>query len=72
MKVIIAGGRCFEDMVALVAAIKASGFEITEVVSGTAPDYKKAMRGEKQVGADILGVYWARANGIPERIFPAH
>lgn len=59
MKVIIAGGRDFNDMTALVAAIKASGFEITEVVSGQA------------AGADFLGLYWARANGVPEKLFPA-
>jgi hypothetical protein len=59
MKVIIAGGRDFNDMTALVAAIKESGFEITEVVSGRAS------------GADMLGLYWARANGVPETHFPA-
>jgi YspA, cpYpsA-related SLOG family len=59
MRVIIAGGRDFDDMQALVVAIKESGFEITEVVSGGA------------TGADTLGLYWARANGVSERIFQA-
>lgn len=58
-RVIIAGGRDFDDMPALVKVIKNSGFEIGEVVSGCAP------------GADTLGLYWARANGIPEKLFPA-
>lgn len=58
MRVIIAGGRDFTDMLALVAAIKASGFEISEIVSGG------------QTGADTLGLHYARANGIRERMFP--
>lgn len=40
-------------------AIVASGFKITEVISGTAE------------GVDKLGEQWAEENGIPIREFPA-
>lgn len=59
MKVIIAGGRDVTDYSAVVSAIKASLFTITEVVSG------------KARGADRLGELWAEANGIPIKPFPA-
>lgn len=59
MKVIIAGGRDFNDMRILAQAIKDSKFKITEVVSGAAS------------GADRLGEYWANANDVPIRRFPA-
>jgi hypothetical protein len=60
VKVIIAGGRHFDDMRVLVAAIVASGFEMTEVVSGAAS------------GADRLGERWARMNGVPVKRFYAN
>jgi len=60
MKVIIAGSRQIEDRLALAKAIKQSGFEITEVVSGTSR------------GPDKLGESWARANDIPVKEFPAN
>ena len=59
VKVIIAGGREFHDYELLKRAIKQSGFEITEVVSGGAR------------GADSLGERWAQENNIPIKKFPA-
>lgn len=60
MKVIIAGGRDIKGERArrvVAEAIEASGFEITEVVSGGA------------AGIDIAGEEWADANGIPKTRF---
>jgi hypothetical protein len=59
MKVIIAGSRNLVKLFHIEDAIKKSGFEITEVVSGCA------------VGADSLGEYWAAKNDIPVKKFPA-
>lgn len=67
MKVIIAGTRykdkdakiVFDDYNLVVEAVARSGFNITEVVSGTA------------IGADRLGEKWATANGIPIKEMPA-
>jgi glycerophosphoryl diester phosphodiesterase len=59
MKVIIAGSRSLTDPALIDRAMKESGFEPTEVVSGTAR------------GADALGEAWARARGIPVKTFPA-
>ena len=67
MKVIIAGTRykdkdakiVFDDYNLVVEAVARSGFNITEVVSGTA------------IGADRLGEKWAIANGIPIKEIPA-
>ncbi|GGF57096.1 hypothetical protein GCM10011332_08170 [Terasakiella brassicae] len=59
MKTIIAGSRQIEDKEALAQTIAASGFEITEVVSGTCR------------GVDVMGEEWGRANGVPVRPFPA-
>lgn len=53
MKVIIAGSRSITDYELVKKAVKASGFEITEVVSGAAR------------GPDQLGERWAAENGIP-------
>ena len=47
MKVIIAGSRGVEDYALVEEAVKQSGFDITEVVSGTAR------------GVDLLGEHWA-------------
>ena len=60
MKVIIAGPRDFEDYAEVVKAVEASGFEITEVVSGCAR------------GVDKLGERWAHEHSIPVKQFPAH
>lgn len=64
VKVIIAGSRClgyFKDLVATVdEAVKDSGFEVTEVVSGTAR------------GVDEAGELWGERNDVPvERFEPA-
>lgn len=59
VKVIIAGGRDVTDYSAVVSAVKESGFEITEVVSGAAR------------GVDRLGELFAEANNIPVKRFPA-
>jgi len=59
MKVIIAGSRDCEDYEALLEAIRLSGFEITEVVSGCAR------------GADKLGERWGEEAGIHVERFPA-
>lgn len=59
MKTIIAGSRTITDFATLTAAIRESGFEITEVVSGGAR------------GADALGEKWADLIGVPVRRFPA-
>lgn len=59
MKVVIAGSRNIKDRLALVKAIKQSGFEITEVVSG------------KARGPDSMGEAWAMANDVAIKEFPA-
>jgi len=65
MKVIIAGTRDITDLSLVEKAIKDSGFEITEVVSG-----HYIGQGE-DVGVDLLGEKWAKANNIPIKLFPA-
>lgn len=57
MKVIVAGCRSIENYRAVVWAIKASGFEVSEVVSGGAQ------------GVDRLGERYAKENKIPVRQF---
>jgi hypothetical protein len=59
MKIIIAGGRDFDNYLLLLEAVVKSGFDITEVVSGGAP------------GADSLGERFARDMEIPMKQFPA-
>lgn len=59
MKTIIAGGREITDIELVRQAVKLSGFEITEVVSG------------KARGVDTLGEQYAEENSIPVRDFPA-
>lgn len=60
MKVIIAGSRSITDMQCVIFAIEKSGFNITEVVSGTAK------------GVDTLGEKWALDNCIKVKKFPAN
>lgn len=60
MKTIIAGSRTITDYKLLCEAIRKSGFDITEVVSGVAR------------GVDALGERYAADNGIPTRRFPAN
>lgn len=59
MKTIIAGSRDINSFTRVWAAIKASGFQVTEVVSGAAR------------GVDTLGEIWAKEEGVPVRRFPA-
>lgn len=60
MRVIIAGGRDLLPTVEQVeAAVRASGFAVTEVVSG-------ACR-----GVDVAGERWARTEALDLRTFPA-
>lgn len=58
-RTIIAGSRTVENIALVEMAIEASGFRITEVVSGCAP------------GADTFGELWAKAHMIPIKRFPA-
>lgn len=58
MKTIIAGSRKITDYDILEAAIAASGFTITEVISGGAK------------GVDSLGEWFATKNEIPLKVFP--
>lgn len=59
MKVIVAGGREFTNYALVEEAIKISGFEISQIVSG------------KAKGVDTLGEVWALANNVPVEAFPA-
>jgi len=59
MRTIIAGTRDIISYYQVVTAIRESGFEITEVISGTAR------------GVDSLGERWAREKNIPCQQFPA-
>jgi len=59
MKVIVAGGRDFTNYALVEEAIKISGFEISQIVSG------------KAKGIDTLGEVWALANNVPVEAFPA-
>ena len=59
MKVIIAGSRTIHSA-PIDEIIKASGFEITEVVSG-----------HHWEGVDVLGEQWARLHGLQPKTFPA-
>ena len=59
MKVIIAGSRSIKNPTIVYAAIQASRFTITEVICGFAK------------GVDMIGLEWAKDNGLPYRIFPA-
>ena len=60
MKVIIAGGRDFEDYMLLLQTVAKVNFGITEVVSGGAH------------GADTLGEFFARDLDIPLKRFVAN
>ncbi len=59
MRCVICGSRDINDYEILKAAIKESGFTITEVVSGCAS------------GVDKLGERWAQENGIVPHRFSA-
>lgn len=60
MKVIIAGSRTITDYSLVEQAVKDSGFDITEVVSGCCD------------GVDQLGETWAFRNGLEPKEFPAN
>lgn len=60
MKVIIAGGRDFNNLQMMEDEIAKLGIDITEVVCGEAR------------GADTLGAEWANRHGITVSYFPAH
>ena len=59
MKVIVAGGRNFQDYEVVKKAIEESTYTITEVVCGCA------------TGVDSLGERWANENNITISKFPA-
>lgn len=61
MKVIIAGSRHMPDSLynLIGEAIKFSGYDVTEIISGRAR------------GADRLGEHYAKVNRIPLKAFPA-
>lgn len=59
MKVIVAGSRTVTSYRLVKRAIEASGFSITEVVSGEA------------YGVDSLGEQWAHEHRLPIKRFPA-
>ncbi|SHG27748.1 Protein of unknown function [Desulfacinum infernum DSM 9756] len=59
MRTIVAGSRTINDPEIISEAIRQSGFQITELVSGGAR------------GVDRLGEAWARRNGVPIRVFRA-
>lgn len=60
MKVIIAGGRDFDNMNMVEETMASLGIKVTEVVCGGAR------------GADTLGRLWAQKHGIPVKMFPAN
>jgi hypothetical protein len=60
MRTIIAGSRGIQDDYIVAEAVKASKFEVTTVISGTAR------------GVDKLGEHWAWVNKIPVEQYPAN
>jgi len=60
MKVVIAGSRDLTNYEWVEEAIKNSGYDISEVVSGRCP-----------TGADLFGEQWAEKHNIPVKTFPA-
>jgi len=59
VRTIIAGSRTLTEEWLVAEAVKASGFTITEVISGTAR------------GIDQQGERWAKEHSIPLKRFPA-
>jgi hypothetical protein len=59
MRVIIAGSRGITSYLVVDRAVELAGFDVTEVVSGTA------------AGVDRLGEAWASDNGVPVKKMPA-
>jgi hypothetical protein len=60
VKVIVAGSRHIDDYSKVEKAIKDSGFDVTEVVSGCA------------YGVDTLGERWAEEHKVPVKHFVAY
>ena len=60
MKVVIAGSRSITDFEIVKQAIVESGFEVTQVISGTAR------------GVDTLGAQYGKENNIPVREMSAN
>ena len=60
MTVIVAGSRTITDPATVDAAIRQSGFQVTQLLSGTAR------------GVDTIGEQWARARGVDVLRFPAN
>lgn len=59
MRTIIAGSRSIDDYEIIDRAVRESGFEITQVISGGAR------------GVDSLGEHWAKINRVPISVFKA-
>lgn len=60
MRVIVAGSRNIKEMALVEKAIAASGFKVTELVSGNAR------------GVDLIGEVWAIVRNVPVKRFPAN
>jgi len=60
MKLIVAGGRDFNDFHVVKMTMARLNLEISEIVCGMAQ------------GADMMGKMWAMGRGIPIKPFPAH
>ena len=59
MRIVIAGSRTLGGVALVAAAVAASGWAVTAVISGTAP------------GIDQAGEAWAAAGGLPVTRMPA-
>jgi hypothetical protein len=58
MRVLVCGGRDYDDRDALYAALDRLHHRFTIVIAGGAP------------GGDTLGYEWATARGIPTKVYP--
>lgn len=68
MKVIVAGSRWIWDRTIVEAAIINSNYHISELVSGGNRGWDA--ENERQTGVDGFGEDWAKARGIPIKLFP--
>lgn len=62
MRTIIAGSRTIEDYQLIEDAVRESGFDITEIISGGQRSYKKNVG---YIGADYFGEQYAERYGLP-------
>lgn len=69
MKIVIAGGRDFNNPQYMAEVMKFLSFSITEVVSGCQWSFDKET--QTKYGADYLGEEWAKKNKISVKPFPA-